>query len=87
MKIVITSHARERAEERGTNKDEIEDVVNNGFPTFAKENRLGKAKVYRFQGKRNYKYYDRKRVEVIYYVKENEIIIMTVYVFYGKWEG
>jgi hypothetical protein len=86
MKIVITSHALERAEERGTNKGEIEDVVNNGFPAFASGNRLGRAKVYYFHGKRNNKYYDQKKVEVIYYVKENEIIVVTVYVFYGKWE-
>ena len=49
MKILIDSHALERAEERGTNESEIKDVFNTGFSIPAKYNRLGKAKIYPFQ--------------------------------------
>lgn len=30
--------------------------------------------------------YDQKKVEVFYAEEGNDIIIITVYVFYGKWE-
>jgi hypothetical protein len=32
VKIIIDPHTLERAEERGTNAEEIEDVVRTGFP-------------------------------------------------------
>jgi len=32
MKIIINSHTLERAKERGTNEEEIEDTIKTGFP-------------------------------------------------------
>lgn len=86
MEIQIDPHTLERAEERGTNEDEIRDVINTGFPIPAKYGRVGKAKVYDFKQKRHGKYYEQKRVEVIYTVERGVIVTVTVYVFYGKWE-
>jgi hypothetical protein len=86
MIIQIDAHTLERAEERGTNEQEIKDVINHGFPIPAKRGRLGKAKVYDFGQKRCDKYYEQKRVEVIYALKKESIVTVTVYVFYGKWE-
>jgi len=86
MKIQIDPHTLERAEERGTNEQEIIDVLTTGFPIPAKYGRLGKAKVYEYKQKRHGKYYEHKRVEVIYVVERGVIITVTVYVFYGKWE-
>ena len=86
MEIQIDPHTLERADERGANKEEIEDVINNGFSVPAKRDRLGKAKVYDFKQERLGKYYEQKRVEVIYVVEKDVIITVTVYVFYGKWE-
>ena len=65
MEIQIDQHTLERAEDRGTNEDEIKDVINTGFPIPAKHNRMGKAKVYDFNQERHGKYYEQKRVEVI----------------------
>ena len=87
MEIQIDSHTLERAEERGTNEDEIKDVINTGFPIPAKYGRKGKCKIYEFQQKRHGRYYEQKRVEVIYTIEKDVIITVTVYVFYGKWEG
>ena len=87
MEIQIDSHTLERAEERGANEEEIKDVINTGFPIPAKYNRMGKAKVYDFKQKRGSKYYEQKRVEVFYVIEGNIIITVTVYIFYGKWEG
>jgi len=87
MEIQIDSHTLERAEERGSNENEIRDVVYTGFAIPAKYGRTGKAKVYDFKQMRLNKYYEQKRVEVFYTIKGNKIITVTVYVFYGKWEA
>ena len=86
MEIQIDQHTLERAEERGTNENEIIDVINTGFSISAKYGRIGKAKVYNFKQRRNRKYYEQRRVEVFYIVEKEVIITVTVYVFYGKWE-
>ena len=86
MEIQIDPHTLERAEERGTNEDEIKDVINTGFSIPAKYGRMGKAKIYNFRQKRHGKYYEQKRVEVIYTIERDVIVTTTVYVFYGKWE-
>lgn len=66
---------------------EIIDVINTGFSIPAKYNRLGKAKIYSFQKQRQGKFYNQKRVEIFYTIVENRVITVTVYVFYGDWEG
>jgi hypothetical protein len=86
MSIQIDPHTLERAEERGTNKAEIEDVINTGFAVPAEYGRIGKGKVFEYQKERHNKYYEQKRVEVFYVIEGNNIITVTVYVFYGKWE-
>jgi len=86
MKVQIDPHTLERAEERGTNEDEIKDVIKTGFTISAKYGRIGKAKVYDFKGKRHGKYYEQKRVEAFYAIKGSLMVTVTVYVFYGKWE-
>lgn len=86
MEIQIDPHTLERAEERGTNEDEIKDVINTGFSIPAKYGKIGKAKIYEFKQNRLNKYYEQKRVEVFYTIGGNKIITVTAYVFYGKWE-
>ena len=86
MNIQIDPHTLERAEERGTNADEIMDVILSGTSIPAKFARLGKAKIYDFKKDRLGKYYEQKRVEVYFVVEGDVTITVTVYVFYGKWE-
>ncbi len=86
MDIRIDSHSLERAIERGTDEEEIRNVVETGFSVPAKHGRFGKAKVFEFAQKRLDKYDEQKRVEVICIIYQNTIITVTVYVFYGKWE-
>ena len=85
MKIQITQHTLERAEERGAAKDEIVDVLTNGFDIPAKRHRKGKAKVFDFNQKRLGRFYEQKRIEVIYTIESDKIITITAYVFYGMW--
>ncbi|MGH7960399.1 MAG: hypothetical protein ACRERD_01050 [Candidatus Binatia bacterium] len=86
MEIQIDLHTLERAEERGTNEEEITDVITTGFSIPAKRDRMGKAKVYDFQQRRHDRYYEHKRVEVMYKIERDTVITVTVYVFYGQWE-
>jgi hypothetical protein len=87
MRIQIDQHTLQRAEERGTSEEEITDVIETGFTIPAKHGRIGKAKVYEFKKERHGRNYEQKRVEVFYVMEEDLIVTVTVYVFYGKWEG
>ncbi len=87
MEIQIDPHTLERAEERGATEQEIKEVIETGVAIPAKQERIGKAKVYDFKSTRENAYYEQKRVEVFYLIEEGKIITVTVYVFYGKWEG
>ena len=87
MEIQIDLHTSERAKERGTNEEEIRDVINTGTLIPARYGRVGKAKTYDFKQTRLSRYYDQKRVEVFYTVEEDVIVTVTVYVFFGKWEA
>jgi hypothetical protein len=86
MEIRIDPHTLERAKERGTNEEEIKDVISSGVNIPAKSGRLGKSKVYDFKQTRNGRYYEQKKVEVFYAIEGNVMITVTVYVFYGRWE-
>lgn len=87
MEIQINPHTIERAEERGSNEEEIKNVIKTGFSIPAKYGHLRKAKIYSFNQKRHGKHYNQKRVEVFYVEEKRIVITVTVYVFYGKWEG
>jgi hypothetical protein len=86
MEIQIDAHTLERAQERGANEDEIEDVIRTGLAIPAKYGRMGKAKVFAFRQNRLGKYYEEKRIEVFYTIERDTVITVTVYVFYGKWK-
>jgi hypothetical protein len=87
VKIQIDTHTLERAEERGATKEEIIDVIKSGIPIQAKRGRTGKAKVFPYNQTRGRKYYEQKRVEVIYVTELDTMVTVTVYVFYGKWKS
>ena len=85
MEIEIDPHTIERAGERGTSLEEIEEVIRTGHPMEARAGRLCKFKVFEFSGHWRGRYYEQKRVEVVYTVEGGAIITVTVYVFYGRW--
>ena len=86
MKVIVEPHTLKRANERGATELEIIDVVENGIERNAKKNRFAKAKVFDYNRMWNNKQYKQKKIEVIYTIENNNIITITVYVFYGKWE-
>lgn len=75
----------ERAEERGASREEIEDVIQNGFTIPARMGRFAKSKVYPFDRERLGKFYKQKRIEVIYLAENDVVVTVTVFVFYGEW--
>jgi len=87
VNILIESHSLARAKERGTNKNEIMDVIKTGKEIGAKYGKMAKFKIYEFNKNWLGKYYNQKMVKVFYTLKDNTIITITVYVFYGNWEN
>jgi hypothetical protein len=85
MQIKIEEHTLIRAEERGASNTEIMEVLNSGSEIEAKKGRYGKSKVFEFNNLRNNKFYKQKRIEVIYTIEDEQIVTITVYVFYGEW--
>jgi len=84
MKIQIEPHTLQRAVERGVTEEEIIEVLQSGVNILGKFGRLGKSKIFAFNAKRIGKYYEEKKVEVYYIIEQQNIITITVYVFYGK---
>ena len=87
MEIRISPHTLQRAQERGTDASEISDVILHGAVQPARKGRLCRARVYRYQRDRLGRYYEHKRVEVIYLMEAEVAVTVTVYVFYGRWEN
>jgi hypothetical protein len=85
MRIIIAPHTLEQAIERGASETEIVNTINEGQRIKAKNDRLGSAKVFGFRKERNGKFYEEKKIEVIFVIEDNQITTVTVYVYYGKW--
>lgn len=78
MKIQFEDHAFLRAEERGATEEEIRIVLETGINIIAKYNRLGKEKIFHFEKVFNKRYYEQKKITVIYTSENNTFIVITV---------
>ena len=85
MQITIDPHTLQRAAERGASEEEIKDVLTTGTLALAKGGRKSKSKVFDFGREWCGKHYEQKKIEVIFTEQGDNIITVTVYVFYGKW--
>ena len=56
MEFRIDPHTLKRARKRGTDTEEIRDVITSGVPIPAKYGRIGRAKVYEFKRFRRDRY-------------------------------
>ncbi len=83
MEIEISPHTLQRANERGTNEDEIKEVILNGEVLPSKSDRLAKEKIFSFNKIWNQQFYNEKLVRV-FYVVANVIHTVTVIVQFGK---
>jgi len=85
IEIEISEHTSERAKERGTNDEEIKDVILTGIDCSAKGDRKGKEKIYSYNKEWNGKSFPEKLVRVIFIIGEKIISTVTVIVQFGKW--
>lgn len=85
MKVILEPHTLIRAQERGASETEILEVLNTGSEEKGEINRLKKSIIFDFKSYRLGKYYEQKKIDVIFVKEQENIITITVYVFYGKW--
>jgi len=85
MKIKFVEHARERMANRGTSEEEVKTVLVSGTETWARKGRKAKEMVFEYKAEWLGKIYPQKKVVVIYTKENEEIVVITVKVFYGQW--
>jgi hypothetical protein len=83
--VRFTNHVRTRLAARGTSEEEIADVVRTGEPADARPGYEGRAKVFPFESTWEGRHFSEKRVRVVYAVEEGNEVVVTVYVYYGRW--
>ena len=85
MRIRLVAHAKERANERGASEAEISAVLLRGQDIKVKRGRKGKELVFDYNEEWLGKRYSQKKIRVIYVEENNEVVIITVKVYYGMW--
>jgi hypothetical protein len=86
MKVKFVEHSKERIMARGASEAEVEKVLLLGTNIPAKKGRKAKEMTFEYGEYWLGKVYPQKKVVVIYYIAENdEIVVITVKVFYGQW--
>ena len=85
MNIKLTEHALEKIEQRGTTKSEIIKTMLDGVEIPAKKGRKAKELVFDYGKDWLEKIYPQKKVVAIYVEEDEEIVVITSKVYYGKW--
>jgi acyl CoA:acetate/3-ketoacid CoA transferase beta subunit len=86
MKVKFVEHSKERMMVRCASEAEIQKVLLLGTNIPAKKGRKAKEMTFEYGEYWLGKVYPQKKVVVIYYIEENdEIVVITVKVFYGQW--
>ncbi|MBM3119214.1 MAG: DUF4258 domain-containing protein [Chloroflexi bacterium] len=85
MQIKLTEHARERADERGATEDEIRLVLTTGEETKLKKGRKSKEMIFDYNRDWLGKSYPQKKVKAVYTEEDDQVIVITVKVYFGKW--
>lgn len=78
IKINIDSHALERAEQRGTNEEEIKETVLSGEKFPAKRNRVGFRRNFAYRNEWEGRYFENKQLEVFAAEELNGWYVVTV---------
>ncbi len=85
MRIKLTEHARERAKERGTTEEEIGLVLASDSEIQLKKRRKSKELVFEYNKNWLGKHYPQKKVKVVYTEENDDTVVITIKVFYGRW--
>lgn len=85
--IRFTKHARQRLVERKTTQEEVCEAVENGVWLPAERGKQRAKATFPFFKEHNGKLYKYKTVDVIFVEEITEIVIITVYAYFGQEEG
>ena len=85
MKVVIIDHARDRMRERGASEDEVIAVLNQGEVLKSVSGRKVKEMAFPFNAQWQGRSYEQKKVRVVYTEERDDLIVITVYTYFGKW--
>jgi hypothetical protein len=87
MKIVkIIEHAKERIAERGASESEVRETIRDGISVRAKKRRKAKEKIFAYGKPWQGQTFPHKKLKVVYVEEGNTLVVITVYVYYGRWE-
>ena len=84
--IEISDHALDSMQERGAVEEEVKLVLEQGQEASARHPRLAREAVFRDGYNWRGRFYPHKLIRVIYAYDGENIVVVTVYVFYGVWE-
>jgi len=82
MPIKISLHAKEQMLERGASEEEVKIAIQKGEKQEAKKGRIIYKKNFQFNGHWRDREYKIKQVSPVVAIDGDEIIVVTVYVFY-----
>jgi len=82
MPIKISLHAKEQMLERGASEEEVKIAIEKGEKQEAKKGRIIYKKNFQFNGHWRDREYKIKQVSPVVAIAGDEIIVVTVYVFY-----
>jgi len=80
--IILSQHALDQLNDRGTSKEEVEKAIREGERVPAKAGRIAFRKNFLFNSSWKGKHYKLKQVMPIVVEKKEQWIVVTVYVFY-----
>lgn len=81
--VRLTKHAKGYLSRRGFTIDEVEKAIRDSPWQRAELGRLECKIEFAFGGEWNGRYYERKTIRPIFVEEANEIVVVTVYVFYS----
>ncbi|NOZ64316.1 MAG: DUF4258 domain-containing protein [Caldiserica bacterium] len=85
--IYIIEHALERTRKRGATHGEVKKTLAEGKEVEAKYGRKAKELIFTYNKEWQNRFYPEKKVKVVYTEEKQSIVVITVYVYFGKWGG
>jgi hypothetical protein len=84
--VVIIDHARRRMPERGVSEDEVREVLAQGQPAEARGGRQALELVFAYNDYRQGRFYEQKKVKVVYVEEGPDQIVITIDAYYRRWD-
>jgi len=85
--VRLSTHARDRAAQRGATEEDVVAAISEGQWRCADRRRMQAEKSFRYDAKWNGKRYKIKSVRPIFVEEDETIVVVTVYVYYHDEEA